>query len=146
MDTKDNLIERLKSLAKNNDKRTKASRISDVFDHIEAALAAGVSRVDILSELSSDGLNMSVSTFNTTMSRIRKRRAKVPSQTKPAQPEQAIQNKAQTSNDYKKPNEKPNKVEPSSDPADLDAIWRQTPDLAALAAHHKKTRGNKKPF
>ncbi|MDY0135134.1 MAG: hypothetical protein RBS14_05550 [Atribacterota bacterium] len=143
MDTKETVIERLKALARDNEKRPKTSRILDVIDYIEAALAAGVSRADVLSELNATGLDMNLSTFNSTLARIRKRRGKVAPVLRPAQPAQGVQAQSPTSEEPEESTNKDNETIPSHNPADLDAIISQVPDLAALAAQHKKPKGNK---
>lgn len=143
MDTKETVIERLKALARNNEKRPKTSRILDVIDYIEAALAAGVSRADVLSELNATGLEMNLSTFNSALARIRKRRGKVNTAPRSEKNLQGVEDQKPKNEYQKEPNDKGNELKASYDPADLDAIIRQTPDLAALAAHHKRTKGNK---
>lgn len=127
---------RLRALATDDTKRSKAARLRDVFEDVEAALAAGVSRSIIVDELAKLGLSMSLATFETTLKRIRQKRSK---QTKTAaastnQPAPAVVPETQAETG------KPENG--SHDPADLDRIISSTPDLTALAKHAK--RGTKK--
>ncbi|MDF0606761.1 hypothetical protein HZU77_014020 [Neisseriaceae bacterium TC5R-5] len=131
------IAERLRALASDDKKRSKAARLRDVIDDVETALAAGVPRSSVVEELAAQGLQMSLATFETTLKRIRQKRGKpqitpiapvIPSQEKPA-----------------KQSEAPPIVELESDsvitshnPADLDKIIGSKPDLAALAKLAKR--------
>jgi hypothetical protein len=68
------LIDRLRALADDDSKRSKAARLRSLFDEVEKAMAAGVYRAAIVEELSKCGLPMSLSTFETNLKRIRKKR------------------------------------------------------------------------
>ena len=68
--------ERLRALATNDEKRSTASRLLDVIDDIEAALAAGVPRSAVIEELATLGLEMKPETFYSALKRIRKKRGK----------------------------------------------------------------------
>lgn len=70
------IAERLRALASDDKKRSKAARLRDVIDDVEAALAAGVSRASVVEELSKHGLEMTLATFETTLKRIRQKRGK----------------------------------------------------------------------
>lgn len=70
------IAERLRALASDDKKRSKAARLRDVIDDVEAALAAGVTRACVVDELAAQGLQMSVATFETTLRRIRQKRGK----------------------------------------------------------------------
>lgn len=65
----------LQALARSDDKRPEAARLRDVFDDVEAALAAGVSRADVLAALHDQGFTMTLRTFDSALYRIRKERA-----------------------------------------------------------------------
>ena len=66
MDT-DKAAERLRCLALDSAKRSKAAQLRDVFREIEAALEAGVSQGTVLEELRAMGLDVNPSTFRSTM-------------------------------------------------------------------------------
>ncbi len=127
----------LRTLATDDVKRSKAAQLRDVLDEVERALAAGARRADVLATLQEHGLAMSLSTFETTLKRLRaKRRRALPLNT------------AQLAGAVLAPTvirEKhfPALIEgsrPSShDPADLDRIANSPPDLATLAKHAKRS-------
>lgn len=66
---------RLRALACDDKRRSKIARLREVFDGVEAALAAGVSQANVLSELSQAGLSMPMATFKSALQRIRKQRS-----------------------------------------------------------------------
>lgn len=66
--------ERLAALAAGASGRSKAARLRDLIDDVEAALLAGVTRAAIVRELSSVGLDFTMQTFALTLKRIRKAR------------------------------------------------------------------------
>ena len=70
------IAERLRALASDDKKRSKAARLRDVIDDVEAALAAGVPRASVVEELTKHGLEMTLATFETTLKRIRQKRGK----------------------------------------------------------------------
>jgi len=72
---RDKAADRLRSLASDSAKRSKAAQVRDLFREIEGALAAGVSQATILEELRAMGLDVNPSTFRSTMRRLRTRRA-----------------------------------------------------------------------
>lgn len=115
----------LKRLA-TDPRRPKAAQLRDVIEHVEAALAAGVSRSLVLQELKSHGLEMTLATFETTLRRIRaKRRAPGP--------------RAPTSPAATPP---PTSAPPPAThrPSDLDGIIGQAPDLDSLVKHARRNR------
>lgn len=65
--------EALLSLA-NSSNRSETARLRDVFDAVEAALSAGVSRSAVLDELQKQGLAMTPKSFEGAVYRIRKER------------------------------------------------------------------------
>ena len=71
------IAERLRELAFSDTNRSKAARLRDVFEDIELALEAGVSRSVVVDELAKHGLQMSLTTFETTLRRIRKKNGKL---------------------------------------------------------------------
>ena len=117
--------ERLRALATNDEKRSTASRLLDVIDDIEAALAAGVSRSAVLEELAKLGLEMKPETFYSALKRIRKKRGKPSTNISKAEPNKA---KASTAQETKK-NDEP---EPETE-NDYD-------ELAGLSTREKRER------
>ncbi len=122
--------ERLRALATNDEKRSTASRLLDVIDDIEAALAAGVSRSAVIEELATLGLEMKPETFYSALKRIRKKRGK-PSAS-PSNPSKSEPNKAKESTvQESKKNDEP-EPEPESE-NDYD-------EYAVLSAREKRER------
>lgn len=135
------IAERLRALASDDKKRSKAARLRDVIDDVEAALRAGVSRSSVVEELAAQGLVMTLSTFETTVKRIRKQRG--------ASLNATSKHPRQTTGQVQEQNTTPlvvtaeTEVSGSHDPAALDAIIASKPDLAALAKHAKTKRKTK---
>lgn len=128
---KKDLGQRLRALATDDKKRSKAARLRDVFHDVEAALSAGVSRVSVLEELKAHGLVMTLATFETTLKRLRQKHgrlaaapARQTTELSEAQPTETLASeKTETG---------------SHNPAALDAIIQDKPDLAALAKLAKR--------
>lgn len=70
---KNSVSEALLSLA-NSSNRSETARLRDVFDAVETALGAGVSRAAVLAELQKQGLTMTPKSFEGAVYRIRKER------------------------------------------------------------------------
>ena len=68
------LVEQLRELASDDTKRSKAARLRDVIDEVEATLAAGVTRADVVRKLSENGLEMTLAAFNSELQKTRKKR------------------------------------------------------------------------
>lgn len=68
------LSEELRKLAADNQKRTKSSRLNDVFDDIEHALKNGVSRQAVIELLAKNGFEISMKSFESSLARLRKKR------------------------------------------------------------------------
>jgi hypothetical protein len=131
------IAERLRALASDDKKRSKAACLRDVIDDIEAALAAGVHRASVVEELAKHGLVMTLATFETTLRRIRQKRGK-PSIT--AAKSAGLSSKPSLALPVDEP-EAESSGGGSHNPADLDKIIGNKPDLAALAklVRRKKT-------
>ncbi|MGF6766159.1 hypothetical protein P3T24_006505 [Paraburkholderia sp. GAS33] len=71
---REQVSERLATLAAQSEGRSKAARLRDVIEDIEAALHAGVAREVVVRELSVAGLDFTLPTFALTIKRIRKAR------------------------------------------------------------------------
>jgi len=136
------IAERLRALASDDNKRSKAARLRDVIDDVEFALAAGVNRSSVLEELATYGLEMTLATFDTTMKRIRQKRNKTSIA--------SVKSVSQPQGQPTKPREAPPVEETETDsestvvgshnPADLDKIIGSKPDLEALAKLAKRTK------
>ena len=142
------LVEQLRTLASDDAKRSKAARLRDVIDEVEATLAAGITRAEVVKKLSENGLEMALATFNSELQKIRKKRGK-PS-VNPVKSNSRLVTKTI------QPVNKPPEVEldddeepplvVSHDPKDIDAIMRSTPDLeyyAKIAREHRKKEKEK---
>ena len=70
------ITDSLRALALSQVNRSKAACLRDVFDELEATLAAGVTRASVVQTLAANGLEMSLGTFETTLKRIRQKRTK----------------------------------------------------------------------
>ena len=143
---KKGLSERLKTVSGDDSKRSNSALLSDVIDDVEAALAAGVSRVVVVDELAAFGLTMSLSAFDTALHRIRKKNGK-PTVTTVKPNNQSITKTIQPVNkpsvvELEDDSEPPLVV--SHDPRDIDAIMRSTPDLEYYARIYRESKRNKK--
>ena len=132
------IAERLRALASDDSKRSKAARLRDVIDDVEFALAAGVTRSSVLEELAAHGLEMTLATFDTTLKRIRQKRNKtsitsLKPQGQPTKPREAPPVEETET-------ESVSSVVGSHNPADLDKIIGSKPDLEALAKLAKRTK------
>lgn len=133
------VAQRLQSLATNNEKRSKAAQLRDVLDEVEKALAAGAKRADVLAELNTQGLHMSLSTFETTLKRLRARRHRESARLFDARPDTA--RSTVSASQTTRPQEPIKTVDqPSHDPTDLDRIIAAQPDLSALARLAKRSK------
>ena len=74
--TKKTIIQELEELASDETKRSKAARLRDIFDTVEATLATGVAIKEVVKKLSEHGIDMSIGSFKNEMHRIRKKRGK----------------------------------------------------------------------
>lgn len=133
---KDAISTQLKALATGDTSRGKTARLRDVFDDVELALRSGVSRALVLETLAKNGLDMTPKTFDSALSRIRARNKKQPNPTAPGSKKDAPPT-SPTPAGPKAPDES---AGGSHNPADLDKIFSQKPDLAALANLAKSTK------
>lgn len=129
---KNTLSRQLRALATDDLKRSKAARLRDVLDDVEMALAAGAKRADVLATLNEHGLDMSLTTFETTLKRLRAKRGKTGIPTLAEKQDDNIQTPTSTIEE---------KHQASHNPADLDQIINSKPDLGALA---RAAKGRKK--
>lgn len=68
----------LDALAQRSTTPSKSAAIRRLLPNIEAAQAAGASNGDIVAELNRTGLTITLRTFETTLSRVRRRQATAP--------------------------------------------------------------------
>lgn len=73
---KNSVVDALRALAAGEKSRSETARLRDVFNDVEAALSAGVSRAAILETLHSQGFTMTLKSFESAIYRIRKQREK----------------------------------------------------------------------
>lgn len=153
---KEKVIEQLMALAASSSKRSKAMQLEDVIAGVEGAMAKGVSRAEIVKTLSESGLELTLSYFDTSLKRIRKKRRKaVPENQSSSVRGRQIANQNQgvktTPNVIK--NEEVLKQETEEDqdniqtifnPSDLRAVLNEKIDLAALSKLGKAARRQKK--
>ena len=71
------LSETIRSLATNEKKRKKIAQLRDIFDDIEIALAAGVTKSILHEELNNSGFEINFNTFINGIKIIRKERESV---------------------------------------------------------------------
>lgn len=126
------IAEKLRALATDTNQRSMAARFRDVFDDVEATLAAGVSRMTVLETLTKVGINYTLKGFDSALSRNRRRNSKAPGKRARAAVPMA--------DAIADPDERINHFKPSGshNPADLDKIIANKPDLAALAKFAKR--------
>jgi len=72
--SKTSVVEALRALATSDDRRSETARLRDVFDEVEGALKAGVSRAAILETLHQQGFTMTPKSFESALYRLRRRR------------------------------------------------------------------------
>lgn len=68
------ILTQLANQSKDNKTRSKSACLNDIFDGVEQALKNGLSRQAVIEILAENGLELSLKTFSTTLSRLRKRR------------------------------------------------------------------------
>lgn len=129
------LVDTLYDLATNAPDRPESARLRDVFDAVEAAIAAGVRRTAILAALHSQGFTMQLKTFDNAMYRIRKRKRTCPGETT------LTRKRANQSGAESTPRSTPDvrRIE-SSNPDDLTRIMAARVDLDALSKLSKRNQ------
>jgi len=130
--------ERLRALASDDQKRSKAARLRDVIDDVETALAAGVSRADVLAELKAHGLDMSLATFDTTLKRLRAKRGHGTAKLTPQPATAALRSEPVPAVSAPPAPSEPGDA--SHNPADIDRITSSKPDLSALSKLAKRSK------
>ena len=133
--TENTLSEQLRLLATNNMQRSKSARLREVLDDVEWALAAGVSKSLIIEQLAKNNLPFTLTTFNTTLQRLRKKRAI--SSIKSSATSAVMQPDVDSLFDQ---SELDTVISDSHNPVALDNILGSKPDLAALAKLAKRIK------
>lgn len=134
----------LRALAAGDSSRSETARLRDVYDDVEAALAAGVSRAAILEKLKDNGFTMTLKSFESALYRIRKKRdqgAPAGRKPEPARASRQVTPTAPEPDPVSSVSESNETTETT--PATLDAIMSSTPDLEALANAHRRKKGTK---
>lgn len=135
------IAERLRALASDDKKRSKAARLRDVIDEVEAALAAGVPQATVVEELTNQGLEMTLSSFKTMLLRIRQKRGKASiTAAKSASPPGQPSKPSNAAPVVEAEPEAESSEGGSHNPADLDKIIGSKPDLDALAKYAKRKK------
>jgi len=129
------IAERLQLLATDDTKRSKAARLREIIEDVERALAAGARRADVLATLRAHGLEMSLSTFETTLKRLRAQRGRGPAVTPATPPVAATLSRpaaatGATAGDA---------LDPTLGRDGLDRIIQSKPDLVALARYANRS-------
>lgn len=132
---KEKIAASLRALAADENKRSKAARLRDVFDEVEATLAAGVTRADVLQVLNAQGLDMSMATFDSTMARLRAQRKAY--STSPLKRAATAASPPAPGATLQADSEAATPAPDRSAPGTIEAIARTTPDLDSLAKHAK---------
>ena len=142
----------LLDLATDPNRRPKISRMRDVIEEIEAALAAGITYQEVVERLGSLGLELTHPTFASYLKRIRaeRSRTRASSSTSGASPSEATRASAarpETHADSPSPpssvsastwtpspqSARPDNQPGSHDPESLNQIMRSNPDLEKYA-------------
>lgn len=133
--TEKTLSEKLRLLANNDLERSKSARLRDVYNDVELALAAGVSKEKILKQLAEDGLVFTLDAFNTTLYRIRAKQKCTTNKPK------SIQKPIGEKPTFEPVNPEPEaQVSDSNHPQILTKIFQNKPDLKALAKLAKQNK------
>ena len=122
--TKKTIIQELEELASDETKRSKAARLRDIFDAVEATLATGVAIKEVVKKLSEHGIDMSIGSFKNEMHRIRKKRGKPSASLSKPEPKKAASSTIQ---------EVSNKNSEQEQEPDYD-------ELAVLSARERRER------
>lgn len=122
---------KLQAMAKNTDRRNKFARFRELAPSIEAALGAGIKYETVREQLSADGLDLSVGTFRTYLSRVRlaKSQSRQKQQDSPPTP---------TPDKKESQQETDGNESASWNPQTLSALRNNQVDLSALARAAKK--------
>ncbi len=149
---KEKVIERLMALATSSSKRSKAAQLEDVITGVEAAMAKGVSRAEIVKNLSESGLELTISYFDTALKRIRKKTHKVVQENQRSPVREPPITKAKTEPEVvpnddvlnQETGEEPDNIQTIFDPNDLRALLNKKVDLASLSQLGKELNRKRK--
>jgi hypothetical protein len=131
-------------------------QLEDVITGVEAAMAKGVSRAEIVKTLSESGLEFTLSYFDTSLKRIRKKRRKAVQENQSSSV-RGRQIANQNQEDKTKPDvitnddvlkqeteEEQDNIQTIFNPSDLRAVLNEKIDLVALSKIGKEARRKKK--
>ncbi len=130
--------QQLQTAATQDPTRSQTARLLDYLDSIEAALNSGVSRASVIQILSANGFEISLNSFASALRRVRQRRARMGLHNSRSVPA-SRKTLARPSGEPAGPGEAELDSSPSPaplgshNPADLNKIFSQKPDLGALA-------------
>jgi hypothetical protein len=122
-------------------RRSEAARLADFIDQIDAAIARGVPRQEVLARLHEGGFTMSLRTFDKALHRIRKRLGRTAPRgraVRPAEPPQTLPSEALKGAPVAMPAPAPHASTPSSSSpraGPLGAGIRTLDELAAENPH-----------
>jgi hypothetical protein len=140
------IIDSLRALALSHVNRSKAACLREMIDELEVTLAAGVTRASVVQTLAANGLEMSLATFETTLKRIRQKRAKpsTSSTQSVGQPQGGAPKPRETTSVAKTENASEGSNSGSYDPQSLNRIMGSRVDLAGLARLGRKVMKREK--
>lgn len=138
---KKSIAEVMRSLASGEKNRSLIARLREVFDSVETAISAGVTRAAILEALHGQGLTMTPKTFSTAIHRIREERKKIPNSPQKVKQEQPNNSKNVLHNTKIEPKEEDETPSVGShNPDDLTKIMSARVDLDALSKYAKRKK------
>lgn len=133
---KEVIITQLKGLSQKSSKRSIASKLRDVFEHIESAMMAGVPRSEIVEILSKQGIEVSENALSSNLCRIRKERDGSKKTSNNSAKQKLLTTEPVESNQLD--DEAPLPI--SHNPADLDKIFNSKVDLDGLIKAAKRIK------
>ncbi|WP_146189233.1 hypothetical protein [Pseudomonas protegens] len=124
--TRSNLKETLHELSCSPSSRSQTAQLREVFDDVEKALNAGVSRKAVHKALLDDGFTMSFSSFENALHRIRKRHERL-----------QLPKKAASTDNSQKPEKKKSRFgqgapDPNADERRDTVGWESVPNKEKL--------------
>ena len=137
---KDEISRQLKTLASSDDKRPKAARLRDVFDDVELALQSGVTRALVVETLKANGLSMTLKSFDSAVARIRAKRRHGLQPARRTSEFAQLATGIESTSVSEQLHQEHDAGQVSHNPAALDAIIANKPDLSALAKLAKSKR------
>jgi hypothetical protein len=144
------IVDALRALATSAEIRSETARLRDIFNEVEAALTAGVSRAEVHKTLQKYGFKMTSRGFETALYRIRKQRKQKSGQNlntptrnnriAASQPDSL----AEAENAQNQGEEEQDNIQTIFSPSDLRNLLTEKIDLAALEKISKEHYRKKK--